>query len=213
MRIRKYGHSCLQVIDGDASLLIDPGTFSAGYDAIRDLTAVLITHAHSDHLDVAGLGRVLTANPGAMVYADAGSAALLASDPATAELRVAVVRPGDVLDIGTSVEVFGGRHAVIHADIPVIDNVGYLIGGRLAHPGDSLVAPDRAVEVLALPVMAPWMAVKEAIDYLRAVAPRRAIPIHEGWLANPAALYRIITSLAPTGLDWHEIDDGSLLEV
>lgn len=213
MQISKYGHSCLHVRDGSGSILTDPGTFSTNYDEVSGLTAVLITHAHADHVDPAGLARVMAANPSAAVYADAGTAALLAADPATTGLAVTVARPGDVLDVGTEVEVFGGRHAVIHADIPVIDNIGYLIGGRLAHPGDSLVIPDRAVEVLALPVMAPWMAVKEAVDYLRAVAPRQAIPIHEGWLANPAALYRIITSLAPAGLRWHDIDDGSPVQL
>lgn len=213
MRIRKFGHSCLHVVDGDASILLDPGTFAAGYDEVRDLTAVLITHAHADHVDVGGLARVVEANPGAQIHADAGTAAMLADSPATADLPVTVVRPGDALDAGTKVQVFGGRHAVIHADIPVIDNVGYLIGGRLAHPGDSLVAPDSPVEILALPVMAPWMAVKEAVDYLRAVAPRVAVPIHEKWLANPAALYRIIQPLAPAGLDWRDIDDGSALEL
>lgn len=209
MQITKYGHSCLHVVAGDASILTDPGTYSTGYDAVSGLTAVLITHAHADHVDVDGLARVLAANPSAQVIADQGTAAMLAETG----IEATVARPGDRLDIGVGVEVFGGRHAVIHADIPVIDNVGYVIDGRLALPGDSLVAPDRPVEILGLPVMAPWMAVKEAVDFLRTVAPRMAVPIHEGWLANPPALYRMITALAPAGLDWRDIDDGTVLEV
>ena len=93
---------------------------------------------------------------------------------------------GDELDVGTPVEVFAGDHAVVHRDVPVIPNACYLIGGRLLHPGDSLTVLDRPVEILALPTSAPWMAVKEAIDYFRAVNPAVAIPIHEKVLANPA---------------------------
>lgn len=213
MQIRKFRHSCVHVTDGPASLLIDPGGYSTGYDALTGLTAVLITHAHGDHLDPEGLARVLAGNPGARVYAEAAGARLLAEHPVTADVPVTEVQPGDVLDAGTRVEVFGGQHAVIHADLPVASNVCYRIGDRLWHPGDSFVAPDRPVEVLALPVSAPWMAIKEGVDYLRAVAPARVVPIHEQVLASPAMAYRIIAPLAPDGTVWSEIDDGQPLEI
>ena len=68
----------------------------------------------------------------------------------------------------------------------------YLVGGRLLHPGDSLVEIDRPVEILALPTSAPWMAVKEAIEYFRAVDPKVAIPIHEKLMANTAMVYGLL---------------------
>jgi L-ascorbate metabolism protein UlaG (beta-lactamase superfamily) len=209
MQIRKFRHSCLLVSDGDARVLIDPGIFATGVDALTDLTAVLITHAHQDHLDPEALGRVLAANPQAAVYADAGSAAQL-SEAGTA---VTEVRPGDVLDVGTRVQVSGGEHAVIHADIPTVPNVCYLVGGRLYHPGDSLVPPAEPVEVLAVPVAAPWMAAKEGVDFLRAVAPARALPIHEQVLSSTAMAYRLLSTLAPQGTQWVDIDDGSVLDL
>lgn len=34
--------------------------------------------------------------------------------------------------------------------------------------------------MLATPAAAPWMKISEAVDFLRAVAPTRAVPIHQG---------------------------------
>ena len=85
----------------------------------------------------------------------------------------------------------GGTHAVIHPDIPIIDNISYLVGdaghaARLMHPGDALFVPDEPVEVLAAPAAAPWMKIAEAVDFLRAVAPQHAVPIHQGVVAEQA---------------------------
>ena len=41
-------------------------------------------------------------------------------------------------------------------------------------------------DVLATPAAAPWMKISEAVDYLRAVAPARAIPIHQAVVAPEA---------------------------
>lgn len=54
------------------------------------------------------------------------------------------------------------------------------------HPGDALFIPDEEVDVLATPAAAPWMKIAEAVDYLRAVAPRHAVPIHQGIIAPEA---------------------------
>ncbi len=54
------------------------------------------------------------------------------------------------------------------------------------HPGDALFVPDEPVDVLAAPAAAPWMKISEAVDYLRAVAPARAVPIHQGIIAPDA---------------------------
>ncbi len=204
MRISKYGHACLHVVDGSASILIDPGTFSQGFETLSGLTAVLITHQHPDHVDPQRLLGVLRANPNATLYADAGSVGTLAD----AGIAATPVATGDVLDVGTTVEVFAGDHAVIHRDVPVISNACYLIGGRLLHPGDSLTVLDRPVEILALPTSAPWMAVKEAVEYFRAVNPAVAIPIHEKVMANPAMVYGLLTRLGPADAKWLNLDDG-----
>ena len=37
--------------------------------------------------------------------------------------------------------------------------------------------------MLGLPTGAPWLKLSEAVDFLRAVAPRTAVPIHEAVLS------------------------------
>ncbi len=200
MDITRYGHSCLLVEDGAARVLLDPGAFSQGFEQLRGLTAVLITHAHFDHLDVERLRPLLEANPDAVVHCDEGSAQALGDLPHT------VVRHGDSLDLGTSVDVLGSTHAVIHPDIPVIPNVGYLIGERFFTPGDALTVPDAEVELLGLPTAAPWLKLSEAVDLLRHVRPRRAFPVHDAVLATPAIWYGMFGTLAPEGTTFSVVD-------
>lgn len=204
MRVTRYDHSCLLVEQADARLLIDPGTYSRGFEDLTGLTGILITHQHPDHLDMHRFPALLAANPGVPVYADPQTAAHLDA----AGVRARAVRQGDVLpDVGTEVTVHGHDHAVVHADVPVVDNVSYVVGGRLLHPGDALCVPDRPVEILAIPAIAPWMAAKEAVDYYRRVNPKHAFPIHTALASHDGlALYlRLLDTLGPESSTFHAL--------
>jgi len=204
VRITKFGHSCLLVEDGAGRLLLDPGMFSAGFEELTGLTAVLITHQHPDHVDPDKLPGLLARNPEAVLHSDEGTAAQLVERG----LPVRPVHDGDVLDVGTPVRVVGRDHAVIHPDVPRVPNTGYLVGGRFFHPGDSLTVPDAEVELLGLPSAAPWLKAAEAVDYLRAVRPRFALPIHEAVLSMPERTYALFDQLKPAGTQLRVIDDG-----
>jgi L-ascorbate metabolism protein UlaG (beta-lactamase superfamily) len=208
MRITKFGHACLLVEEGEARLLLDPGTLATGFEELTGLTGVLITHQHPDHVDVDRLPALLERNPGAALRADGGTAAQLVDRG----LPVVDVDDGDVLDLGVPIRVVGREHAVIHPDIPVIPNSGYLVDERFFHPGDSFTVPDADVEVLAVPTAAPWLKAAEAVDYLRTVRPRLAVPIHDGMLASPAMVYGLFERLGPAGTEVRVIDDGTPLE-
>ncbi|WP_293305925.1 MBL fold metallo-hydrolase [Mycolicibacterium sp.] len=185
MELTHFGHSCLLADFGVARVLFDPGNFSHGFEGITGLTAILITHQHPDHADPQRLPALVEANPQAALYADPQTAAMLGGD-------WHAVHAGDEFTVdGLTVRGVGGRHAVIHPEIPVIDNISYLLGdathpAKLMHPGDALFVPDEEIEVLATPAAAPWMKISEAVDYLRAVAPRHAVPIHQGIIAPEA---------------------------
>lgn len=204
MLITKYGHACLLVEDGDARLLLDPGIFSTGFEELTGLTGVLITHQHPDHIDGDKLPALLARNPEAVLHADEATAAQLADRG----LPARAVHEGDVLDLGTQVRVVGRDHAEIHPDIPGIPNTGFLVAERFLHPGDALTVPDTEVEVLGLPTGAPWLKAAEAVDYLRAVRPRVAVPIHEAILSVPQVVYGLFDRLRPEGTEVRVIDGG-----
>jgi L-ascorbate metabolism protein UlaG (beta-lactamase superfamily) len=195
MKITHFGHACLLVETQTARLLFDPGTFSHGFENVRDLTAVLITHNHADHLDVDRLRVLLDENPGVVLLADADSAPLLDG------LSPRIVASGDHIELaGATIDVLGETHAHVYRDIPGISNAAYLVdGGAFFHPGDSFVVPEQKVDILALPTSGPWLKVSDAVEYVTAIAPRIAVPMHEAALADPATHYGMIDAFSPAG--------------
>jgi L-ascorbate metabolism protein UlaG (beta-lactamase superfamily) len=192
VQITHFGHACVLLDTGAARLLIDPGTFSAGFETATGLDAVLVTHQHFDHLDGDRIGPLLRANPDARLIVDSGTAGQLDG------IEHEVVAPGASVQVGGSrIDVLGGEHAVIHPDIPNVANNAYLVDSTHLHPGDSYTPPPAPIDVLFLPTGAPWLKVSEAVDYLRAVAPRSAVPIHEAVLARPQMHYGMFEQLAP----------------
>ena len=182
MELTKFSHSCVQISDGDRRLTIDPGTFSEVAEALTDIDAVLITHEHPDHLDVEKVTAAATQNPALRIWAPQAVADQLAGSQVLHE-RVTAVGPGQSFVAGgLQVRTYGGQHALIHSSIPVIANVGYLVGDAVYHPGDSYVVPNANVEALLVPINAPWAKVAEAMDFTIATRAPRAFQIHDGLL-------------------------------
>jgi L-ascorbate metabolism protein UlaG (beta-lactamase superfamily) len=185
MELTKFSHACVRISDGDRRLTIDPGVFSEVAEALTDIDAVLITHEHPDHLDIDKLAAAAAQNPALRVWAPQSVADQLAGNQALSE-RVTAVGPGQSFVAGgLQVRSYGGQHALIHSSIPVIANVGYLVGDAVYHPGDSYVVPNAGVEALLVPISAPWSKLAEAVDFTISVRAGRAFQIHDGLLNAP----------------------------
>lgn len=210
MRITKYGHACLLVEADGVRVLIDPGSFSSGFEDLTGLDAILITHQHPDHLNVEAVAKLVTNSPEVAVYADEASAKLLEEGGVEAK----AVHHGDVLELdGTTIQVVGQDHAVIHPDVPVIPNVGYLVGESFFYPGDAFTEPGQPVAVLGTPVGAPWLKLSEAVDYVRAVKPKVAVPVHDAVLAMPQMNSGLLATLTKEqGIEVRVIENGTSAE-
>ena len=192
MKLTKYTHSCVRLEREGNVLVLDPGSFSEVEEALAGASAVLITHEHADHLDRGRVLPQLSANPELVLYAPAALAAELraalraeaAENAHAAADRIIDVEPQTTFTAaGFEVRSFGGQHALIHPLVPLVANIGYLIDGRLYHPGDSFVIPNGlTVQTLLVPIHAPWSKVGEVIDFVIAAGAERAYPIHDALL-------------------------------
>jgi L-ascorbate metabolism protein UlaG (beta-lactamase superfamily) len=174
MKLTKFEHSCLIIEVSGSRLIIDPGVFTMPLGDIGDVVAVVITHEHGDHWTPDQLQRIIDRNPDVKIYGPAGVVA------AAEDFTIEKVAGGDVIEIEPfNLKFFGEKHAVIHESIPIIDNVGVLVNDELYYPGDSFTLPGVTVGTLAAPAGAPWMKIGESMDFVLAVKPKRAIPVHE----------------------------------
>lgn len=184
MRVTWLGHAGLQVEQDDYRLVVDPGVFcrpEALEGALGGADAVLITHEHFDHFAAQQVAAAVSERPQIEFWTNSSVAAQLEGTGA----RVHVVGDGDAFDAGgISVQAYGEWHAEIHRDLPLVRNTGFLIGGRVFHPGDALTVPEAPVDLLLVPSHGPWTRTGDLIDYVRQVRPARVAPIHDAMLSE-----------------------------
>jgi len=185
VRVTKYSHACLRLENDDAVLVIDPGAFSERV-ALDGVDAVLITHEHVDHLDIDALADALAKRPNIAVYTHPEVATKLTALDGV----VTTVESGQSFSAaGFAVRAYGGWHCEIHPDVPRVVNLGFLVddgtGDTVYHPGDSFDVPVGAhVDTLFVPISGPWLKISESVDFVRAIAPRRAYALHDALLSN-----------------------------
>jgi L-ascorbate metabolism protein UlaG (beta-lactamase superfamily) len=208
MELTKHNHACVTFDKGGSRLLLDPGTLTPNAaELAAGAGTILITHEHFDHFDEAAIAVALEARPELRVYGPAAVVDRWQGRPG----QVTAVAEGDRFDAdGFDIAVFGDLHASIHRDIPQVANVGYLIDGRVYHPGDAYYAPPVPVTTLLVPTSGPWTKFGEAVDFVRAVSPDSAVQIHEMMLSelgqqalaafiSPKALTDVSLTIVPVG--------------
>lgn len=183
MRIAKYIHSCLLFEHHGEQLLFDPGKFSfvegrVTPEAFANVSTVVITHDHPDHLDVAAVRQIVDRS-GATVLGNGEVAAALQP----AGIAVTVFEEGTRQVGAFTLQAIPTTHEPILAEtLPRM--TGFLVNGRVLNPADSFQSSLEAfagVEILVLPVMAPFLTELAVMDFARKMRPQQVLPVHDGY--------------------------------
>jgi L-ascorbate metabolism protein UlaG (beta-lactamase superfamily) len=183
VQIAKYIHSCLLFEHEGEKLLFDPGnyTFIEGLvtpETFRDVSTVVITHGHGDHLDLEPLKQILALS-GANVVTNGEVAATLRE----AGIAATTIEEGPLTIGAFKLHAIPTPHeAVLAPALP--RHTAFLVNDLVLNCGDSFgepLLPYAGVEALVLPVMAPFLTEPRAFDFARRMRPRQVIPVHDGY--------------------------------
>lgn len=206
--IRRFTDSCLLVTTDQDATLFDPGfhTFLAGevdLDSIGDVTRVLVTHEHGDHVHPDFVKWLIDRKKDLVAYSNQAVADLLSEHG----IEVSVEVPDGV-----------GVEDVIHEKLPngtQPPNRSYTIEGLFTHPGDSH-QPTVTAPIMALPLISPWGSLTAAVEFARRIRPERVVMIHDFYMSE-AGRTRIRGmakgALVQDGIEMLDLDWGDHLTV
>ena len=200
LRVDYVGHACVRIEADGVTLLTDPVlrpriahirriSPAPARAAVESVDAVLLSHAHHDHLDVPSLRRL------------PGSPIVICAPPAAGPVRRAGLRASP-LPAGSSTEVGPVRIEATHADhdgrrwgfVGEDESVGFAVrgpSGAVYFAGDTGVFDEmrriERIDVALIPV-AGWgpklgaghIGPRQAAEAVAMLAPRVAVPIHWG---------------------------------
>jgi L-ascorbate metabolism protein UlaG (beta-lactamase superfamily) len=208
MKLTNYEHACFTIEKDGKILVVDPGTMTTDFVVPENVVAIIVTHAHADHLDEDLISEIIQKNP---------TAVIIGTEEVTSKLskfETRTVHGGDRFAIeGFDLDFYGDDHARIHRDVPKGQNVGVLIEDRVYFPGDSFTMPGKSVDILALPIAGPWLKNEEAIDFMKAVGARFTFPTHDAVLSasGKAVADSTIGEFAEAaGTEYRRIDGESI---
>jgi L-ascorbate metabolism protein UlaG (beta-lactamase superfamily) len=187
VRVRKFGHSCLLVEEGEDALLFDPGRREflderATPEGFAGVSVIVITHWHADHADPELIGRIVRRNAAAVVAPPGAGEEL-----ARAGVAGVIPAEGSVSRGGFTLEFVAAPHAPLLGGATPPTHVACVVNGGLLNPGDSfdrLLDRFRGVPAVALPVTAPWMTDLDAAAFVERLRPARLIPVHDGYVKD-----------------------------
>lgn len=179
MKITKYEHACLDVTEDNNRLLIDPGEFTTSLDDFTNVTAVVVTHSHGDHLDKAKIESIVSQNPAVKIFC---------TEEVAEELKPTQTIVPEVDKSyeakGLKLEFFGDKHIVIDPATPILQNIGVLVNETLYYPGDSFTPCPKPFKVLAIPASGPWLKINETMPLIEQSQCEIVFPTHNALLSE-----------------------------
>lgn len=191
MKIKKLGHCCLVIEEHGKRIMTDPGSYTISEQEVeRNIDLVVITHEHADHLHVESLKNILAHNPSAVIVTNTAVGKIL-DEAGIVYSKLEEGQSGEF--VGILLEGYGDKHAEIYQDFGIVQNTGYFFNNKFFYPGDSFTNPGKPVDILALPVLAPWLKIKDSIEYAISIKPRICFPVHD-WNIKSGAFLAAIPS-------------------
>ncbi|MBQ2660637.1 MBL fold metallo-hydrolase [Candidatus Saccharibacteria bacterium] len=177
MKITKFEHSGLAIEKDGRVILCDPVEYNNILPPFDNVAAVIITHKHSDHLQLELITKIIAANSAARIFCPADASPLLKGS--------IVVRDGEEREVENfKIKFFGKNHAsVVPEQIPC-ENIGFVIDDQFANPGDAFTPVPVQPEVLCVPISAPWCKISDCVEYIKSVNPQIVIPMHDAVLSD-----------------------------
>jgi L-ascorbate metabolism protein UlaG (beta-lactamase superfamily) len=209
MKITKLEHSGLVVENNGALVICDPVEIVETLPALENVKAVVITHKHSDHFQPDVLAKIRASNPNAKIFTTEENVANISGATAVVD--------GDIVNVeGFDLRFFGANHAAILPGVVPCQNIGVVINGTIANPGDSFDLPPEKVDFLCVPISAPWCKVPESLDYLKSVQPKYAIAFHDAILSEFGSMISnnwLKSTSADLGVDYRVLKPGESMEI
>lgn len=140
-------------------------TSMAGWK-IDNLDLILITHEHLDHAYPPLIKKVLERFPEIKILCNGSVRNFLMKEGISA-----------FMDNFDGISLADAPHEILLGG-RTTENSLLNIFGRLTHPGDSLQF-DKSLDVLALPIQAPWGSAVASIEKAAILRPKIVIPIHD----------------------------------
>ena len=207
MKVTKFVHSCVLVETPKRVALFDPGMMSVGavdVSLIDRLDDILITHAHSDHMDPSLIKQLTLKFPQVHITG-------------TPEVRVALGQVGITSSdqAPEGVKFFKSPHEPVEPIFPQPEEHGMHFLDVFTHPGDSHSFKETK-QFLALPISGPWGSTIKALNLALKLKPKYIIPVHDWHMKEESRLmfYDIFENLlGQQGITFFKAETGIPIEV
>ena len=198
MKITKYPQSCFVIEADRKKIMIDPGSFFAEKFSAKDfldVQAVLLTHQHSDHLDINSIK--VFADKKIPIYGNADVTAKLSVDGVKVievsnrkKFSVAgfEIEPVDlphcqILSCKTCGRKFPVKPCPDHPNAEILPvagppNTGFVINATFFHAGDGIELADFTTKNAGIPIVGATITYEAAWKFVKNIKAKIVIPMH-----------------------------------
>jgi L-ascorbate metabolism protein UlaG (beta-lactamase superfamily) len=203
LKITFYAHASLGFEFAGKHIYLDPVTASADYSKEPKADLILITHAHSDHLDAEAIKAL--SKPGTQVIGNAVAVNELGYGDAirNGEGRIAPYLAVEAVPAYNTTPERQGFHTPDGRDNGYILTFG---GTRIYVSSDTEDTPEllalKDIDIAFLPVNQPYtMTEEQAARAVKALRPKIFYPIHTGQTDHKTDLDKLVRLLADSAVD------------